>query len=46
MVNVFSEMTVSEASAEDQLFHWKHDTKGIFNCFKNVKAIFYSLEQL
>ena len=35
MVNVFKQLIVSEVSAEDQLIHWKHDTRGIFNCFKD-----------
>ena len=35
MVNVFNELIVSEVSAEDQLIHWKHDTRGVFNCFKD-----------
>ena len=35
MMNVFSELIVSEASVENQFIHWKHDTKGIFNCFKD-----------
>ena len=34
-MNVFNELIVSEASAEDQLIQWKHDTRGLFNCFKN-----------
>ena len=34
MVNIFNELIVPEASAEDQLFYWKHDTRGIFNCFE------------
>ena len=35
MFNVSIELIVSEGSAKDQLIHWKHDTRGIFNCFKN-----------
>ena len=37
MVNVFNELIVSEASAEDQLLHCKlkHDTRGNFKYFKN-----------
>ena len=33
MMNVFNELIVSEASAEDQLINWKHDTRGIFKGF-------------
>ena len=39
MVNVFSEFIVSEASAEDQLIHWKHDITGIFNYFKDFEGV-------
>ena len=35
MVNVYNELIVSEASSEGELIHWKHDTRGIFNCFKD-----------
>ena len=28
MVSVFAELIVSEESAKDQLFNWKHDTRG------------------
>ena len=37
MVNVFNELVVSEVSAEDQIVNWKHDTRGIFNCFKGAR---------
>ena len=46
MVNVFNEIIVSEASANDQLIHWKHDTKSIFNCFKNFKGFVNSFTKL
>ena len=35
MVNVFNELILLEMSAEDQLIHGKHDTRGIFNCLNN-----------
>ena len=33
MMDVFNELIVSEASAEDQLMHWKHNTRGFFNYY-------------
>ena len=39
MVNVFNELAVSEASVEGQLIDWKHDTRGIFNSFKNFSGV-------
>ena len=46
MVNIFNEFIVSEAWAEDQLIHWKHDTRGIFNCLKTFKGFIYSFIKL
>ena len=46
MVNVFNEFIVFEASAKDQLIHWKHDTRGILNCFKDFKGFIYSSTKL
>ena len=39
MVNVFNELIVSEALAGDQLIHWKHATRGIFNRFKDFQGV-------
>ena len=44
MVNVFNEIIMSGASAEDQLINWKHDT--IFNSLKTFKAIIHKNNQL
>ena len=46
MVNVFNELIVSKASAEDQVLHWKHDTRGIFNCSKNFKGLDYLIYKI
>ena len=46
MVNVFNELIMSEASAEDQLIHWKDDTRGIFNCLKIFMGFVYSFTKL
>ena len=39
MVNVFNELSVPEASAQDHLNYWKQDTKGLYNDFKNFKGL-------
>ena len=44
MVNVFDELTVSKALAKDQLIHWKHDTRGIFN--KLLRDSFIHLQEI
>ena len=46
MVNVLNNLTVSEASAEDQLIYWKYDITAIFNCFKNFYGFIYSFTKL
>ena len=33
-------VNTSQASVKEQLIHWKHNTGGIFNCFKNFERQF------
>ena len=46
MVNVFNELIVSEASAQDQLINWKYDSRGIFNCFKDFQGVFLYIHKI
>ena len=45
MVNVLNELIASEPSAEDQLIHWKHNSRGIFS-LKYFKGFVYLLTKL
>ena len=45
MVNVLNELIVSEASAEDQLIHWKHDIIYL-TVLKTFKGFNYSFTKL